>query len=69
MPRDEESYEDVQVEIVQESERAVAVKLDGNRKVWIPKSVLVLAACTVFKVGEIGTIAVESWFVEKEELI
>jgi len=69
MPRDEESYEDVQVEIVQESQRALVVKLSDGRRIWIPKSVLVLAACTAFKVGETGTLAVESWFVEKEELI
>jgi hypothetical protein len=69
MPRDEETYEDVQVEIVQESTRALAAKLPDGRKVWIPKSALDLDSRALVKVGTACTLSIATWFVEKEELI
>lgn len=69
MPRDEETYEDVQVEIMQESTRAFVAKLSDGRKLWIPKFTLDLHSRALVKVGTTCTLSIATWFVEKEELI
>lgn len=57
------------VHVKAETGKALLVTLVGPRKdqtVWIPKSVIDFYESEVEKRGDIGTLAVQRWWVEKE---
>jgi hypothetical protein len=55
------------VTAVRGTERALLCRLDDGREVWIPRSVITDDS-EVLDPGDEGTLVVESWFAEKEEL-
>lgn len=57
------------VECVRETAKAICVESeDFEESVWIPKSV-VHDDSEVYKDGDIGSLVVELWFAEKQNLI
>lgn len=63
--RDEEpEYVEIDVETVQETDKAVRFS-DGDNRFWVPKSVMEEWPET----GESGTALVAQWFAEKEGLV
>lgn len=52
------------VSTVQESDRALCVLIDGQRR-WVPKSVI-HDDSEVYRDGDRGTLVVKEWWAEKE---
>ena len=67
MSRDDEDEGHVfsDVKIVHQTDRAIKVKLDDEREIWVPKSVI-HDNSEIWKVEEEGDLMVKRWWAEKE---
>lgn len=55
------------VKCIRETAKAILVRMDDDRELWIPKSV-VDDASEVYRDGHEGELVVQQWWAEKEGL-